>query len=102
MNRIQKYRKTVVSNTAYQGYRNMLYNIKILGILLAISLFLAGLFNGFPEMIESFRAGLNTIIEQAIYAAIVWLVGDFINSTGNVIADIADSILESHSRDFKE
>jgi len=99
---MKKYRQSISSNSAYEGYRSMLDGIKALMVLFSIALILAGLFNGIPTMKNSFQEGLNMIITQVIYALFAYAFGDLIKGVGNVLADIADATLEFNSRDIKE
>lgn len=93
-----QYLQAIRSQSAYPVYRSVIGLIALLGYLLAGAIALGALVAGVSSMGSSFMLGVIIIITGGLLAGIVFLSARLSQEAALMLADMADSTVDAHSR----
>jgi len=94
----QQYLDSVRSNTSYPVFRGIIGTITLIWYIVAAIEAVGALFSGFAQMRYSFLTGVGYIIVGAIAAVLTYAVARFLKEAALILADIADSTVETNAR----
>ncbi len=94
----QQYLEVIRANSAYPVYRGFIGTIAMVGYALATLVGLGALIGGLGLMSRSFALGLLTLAGGALMAYLYYLLARFFREAALILADLADSTVDSNSR----
>jgi hypothetical protein len=94
----QQYLELIRANSAYPVYRGFIGTIALVGYALAALVGLGALIGGLGLMSQSFAVGLLALVAGAVMAYLYYLLARFFREAALMLADLADSTVESNSR----
>jgi hypothetical protein len=94
----QQYLQSIRANSAYPVYRGFIGTIALLGYALAGLIGLTALVGGFGLMSRSFALGLLALVAGGVMAYLYYLLARFFREAALMLADLADSTVDSNSR----
>jgi hypothetical protein len=94
----QQYLQLVRINSAYPTYRGFIGTIALVGYAVAGLVGLGALIGGVGLMSRSVPMGLLALVAGGLMAFLYYLLAQFFKEAALILADIADSTVDSNSR----